>query len=189
MFDISQVYGIKLDKLLARNGLVRGQEPEVNEKIRLRRSNAPLKPIKLKEKGSDPNPPAGQGQKPNKPKEDTMINDDDLDFEISPNEGKTQPSKPSTTDPSNPKPTFPGNKPPSTSEVPLPGDPRPKTDNLPSTPTSSTDGAVEPGYHRVVKGDTLYKLSRDYGTTVARLKQLNKLSSDDIKIGQVLRVE
>jgi membrane-bound lytic murein transglycosylase D len=189
MFDISQVYGIKLERLLARNGLARGQEPEVNEKIRLRRSSAPLKPIKLRDTSNDPSKPiAGGGANNGKPKEDKMVNDDDLDFEITPVEPKPT-TKPATSDKN--KPTFPGTKPPATSDNQTSDDPRPGNwDPTPTKPTEPpVEKPVEPGYHRVVKGDTLYKLSRDYGTSVARLKQLNKLSTDDIKLGQVLRVE
>lgn len=36
MFDVSQMYGIRLDELLKRNGLQRGQEPAIGEPIRLR---------------------------------------------------------------------------------------------------------------------------------------------------------
>lgn len=42
--------------------------------------------------------------------------------------------------------------------------------------------------HRVVRGDTLWALSRRYHTTVARLKELNGLQSDLIIIGQVLKI-
>lgn len=188
MFDISQVYGIQLEKLLARNGMVRGQEPEINEKIRIRRSNAPRKPIKLRDTSGEPTPPPVPGGNPNKPK-DSMVNDDDLGFEITPADPKPSTSKPSTTD-EKPKPTFPGGKPPATSGSD-PNTDRPDWDTTPSKPkpTAPVEEKVPPGYHRVVKGDTLYKLSRDYGISVAKLKQLNKLTTDDIKIGQVLRVE
>jgi flagellum-specific peptidoglycan hydrolase FlgJ/LysM repeat protein len=192
MFDISQVYGIKLEKLLARNGLVRGQEPEVNEKIRLRRTSAARKPIKLRDTSNDAPAPVVPGGKPTTPKDNTMVNDDDLDFEITPTDPKPTPSKPNTTTTTKPNNTLPGTKPPSTSDVPFPGDPRPGNkwdDPTPAKPEAPEDQPVAPGYHRVVKGDTLYKLSRDYGTSVARIKQLNKMTTDDIKIGQVLRVE
>lgn len=191
MFEISQVYGIKLEKLLARNGLARGQEPEVNEIIRLRKSSAPIKPIKLRDTSNDPAQPTPVTTNPSgKPKDNTMVNDDVLDFEISPVESKPTPAKPATTDDKY-KPTFPGTKPPATSDVPFPGDPRPGNwDPTPAKPTETVDDRpVAAGYHRVVKGDTLYKLSRDYDTSVARLKQLNKLTTDDIKLGQVLRVQ
>tara|TARA_R110001583_G_scaffold102654_3_gene249258 strand:+ start:304 stop:1104 length:801 start_codon:yes stop_codon:yes gene_type:complete len=40
--------------------------------------------------------------------------------------------------------------------------------------------------HTVIKGDTLYSISRKYGLSVAELKRINKLSSNDISIGQRL---
>ncbi len=42
--------------------------------------------------------------------------------------------------------------------------------------------------HTVAPGDTLYSLSRRYGTTVAALQALNGLSDTLIRIGQVLRI-
>lgn len=41
-------------------------------------------------------------------------------------------------------------------------------------------------YHYVVKGDTLYSLSKKYGMTVDKLKEINKLSSNELRIGQKL---
>lgn len=46
-----------------------------------------------------------------------------------------------------------------------------------------TDHSVS---HIVVKGDTLYSLSKKYNTTVERLMLLNNLTSTDLKVGQVL---
>ncbi|MBL7828963.1 MAG: LysM peptidoglycan-binding domain-containing protein [Saprospiraceae bacterium] len=189
MFDIAQVYGIKLEKLLARNGLMRGQEPEVNERVRLKRSRSPLKPIKLRDTSNDPKQPTAPGSSTSKPKkEDTMVNDDELDFEISPGDPKPKTDKPNSSG-NNTQPSWPGSKPPATTDEPMPGDPKPKTDTGAKPTPPVKEEPVPPGYHRVVKGDTLYKLSRDYNTTVSRIKQLNKMTSDDIKIGQLLRVE
>lgn len=42
--------------------------------------------------------------------------------------------------------------------------------------------------HTVVSGDTLYSLGKKYGLTVDELKSINKLTSDTIKVGQVLTV-
>ncbi|MGP6140270.1 LysM peptidoglycan-binding domain-containing protein [Jeotgalibaca sp. A127] len=42
--------------------------------------------------------------------------------------------------------------------------------------------------HLVVRGDTLWSLSRRYNTSVAVLKSLNGLKSDRIIIGQILKV-
>lgn len=42
--------------------------------------------------------------------------------------------------------------------------------------------------HTVGKGDTLYGLSRRYGTSVNSIKSANGLSSDLIRLGQKLRI-
>lgn len=49
--------------------------------------------------------------------------------------------------------------------------------------------AVLPYQHRVVKGDTLWGLSRTYHTTVSELKRLNHLKTDLIIIGQKLTIK
>ena len=43
--------------------------------------------------------------------------------------------------------------------------------------------------YRVKKGDTLYSISRRYGLTVNQLKKLNRLRSNTIAIGQVLKLK
>lgn len=45
-----------------------------------------------------------------------------------------------------------------------------------------------PVTHKVVSGDTLFSLAKKYSLTVAELKSINGLTSDQIKIGQVLKV-
>jgi LysM repeat protein len=44
------------------------------------------------------------------------------------------------------------------------------------------------GTHVVQKGDTLYNLSRRYGTTVSAIRQSNSISGDLIRIGERLRI-
>ncbi len=46
----------------------------------------------------------------------------------------------------------------------------------------------EPVYHTVKAKETLYRLSRTYGVTIAQLKEWNSLTSDLISIGQRLIV-
>jgi len=46
----------------------------------------------------------------------------------------------------------------------------------------------EKGGHLVEKGDTLYSISRRYNVTVNELKSFNNLNSNNIVIGQVLKV-
>lgn len=53
---------------------------------------------------------------------------------------------------------------------------------------SQTVQAATSKTHTVAKGDTLYSLARQYGVTVAQLKQWNNLTSNTIKIGQKLTV-
>ncbi|WP_460219857.1 glucosaminidase domain-containing protein [Psychroserpens sp. MEBiC05023] len=43
--------------------------------------------------------------------------------------------------------------------------------------------------HKVVKGDTLYSLSKTYNTTVDELKRINKLKSNDLSLGQILIIK
>jgi N-acetylmuramoyl-L-alanine amidase len=42
--------------------------------------------------------------------------------------------------------------------------------------------------HKVKKGDTLFRLSRNYGVSIVSIKNANGLRSDKILIGQVLRI-
>ena len=42
--------------------------------------------------------------------------------------------------------------------------------------------------HTVIKGDTLYSISKKYELTVEILKQLNQLETNDLKIGQVIHL-
>jgi len=46
----------------------------------------------------------------------------------------------------------------------------------------------EPRYHQVKPGETLYRLSRQYGVDVATLKNWNNLASNQIEVGQRLLV-
>lgn len=45
-----------------------------------------------------------------------------------------------------------------------------------------------PRYHQVKPGETLYRLSRQYGVDVATLKSWNNLKSNQLEVGQQLIV-
>ena len=53
---------------------------------------------------------------------------------------------------------------------------------------SDATGMGTPTYYTVVEGDTLYRISRTYGVTVAQLKKWNNLTDNIIGIGQRLIV-
>jgi N-acetylmuramoyl-L-alanine amidase len=53
---------------------------------------------------------------------------------------------------------------------------------------STTPAAASPVTYRVRRGDTLFRIARQFDTTVASLKQMNRLRSDVIGIGDRLTV-
>jgi LysM repeat protein len=44
------------------------------------------------------------------------------------------------------------------------------------------------GSHTVVKGETLYRIAKEYGVSVQDLKEWNRLSDNTIHVGQKLIV-
>lgn len=62
-----------------------------------------------------------------------------------------------------------------------------ESDKVQVIPPTATGSKLKT--YRVVKGDTLSKIATKQGTTVAKLKEWNNLTSDLIKIGQVLIVK
>ena len=47
---------------------------------------------------------------------------------------------------------------------------------------------LNPSRHKVVRGDTLSEIAQKYGTSVSRIKTLNKLKSNNVMLGQVLQI-
>lgn len=58
----------------------------------------------------------------------------------------------------------------------------------PSQPVSSATQSNAPLTITIKKGDTLTALAKRYGTTVAKIKQLNGMTNDNIRIGQKLKI-
>ena len=44
-------------------------------------------------------------------------------------------------------------------------------------------------FHEVVKGDTLYSLSRKYNMSVEEIMKVNKMSSNTLSVGQILKIK
>jgi LysM repeat protein len=64
-----------------------------------------------------------------------------------------------------------------------------QADKKSSTDSSKKSKAVKKRYHEVKRGETLYRISKQYGITVDELCRLNKLSpSQPIEVGQKLLV-
>jgi LysM repeat protein len=56
-----------------------------------------------------------------------------------------------------------------------------------SSASSSSSGGSDVGYeHKVEAGQTLSDIARAYKTTVSAIKKANNLTSDNIRVGQVL---
>ncbi|MBX7182799.1 MAG: LysM peptidoglycan-binding domain-containing protein [Bacteroidia bacterium] len=60
----------------------------------------------------------------------------------------------------------------------------------PSTPVAQTPGSGSEGVgsHTVVQGETLYSISKQYGTTIELLKALNPELESGLKLGQVIKI-
>lgn len=55
-------------------------------------------------------------------------------------------------------------------------------------PSAELPGELGARTHKVVAGDTLYKVARKYGVAVPALKRVNGLTSDTIAVGATLRI-
>jgi LysM repeat protein len=214
MIDIALAYGVDLKKLYGRNDMAYGSEAAVGEKIKLKggRTNSPkLRPrntIEEKPVTDGPvlitennnKPPLTQptttpqpttvsvsqpvdkkpelalpGWKPFEIKEEEE--EEYIDFDLSENDGTFREPvfKPGIRE--DPKPTVPP-------VIDKPGTPA----TVSTTPVNTTPVGGNAKFHEVKKGDTLWNISRRYGVSVDQVKQLNNLTSNDIKIGQQLRV-
>ena len=73
---------------------------------------------------------------------------------------------------------------------PVPATAAPRPRRAPSPP-ATVHRRPEPDFstHVVQKGDTLYNISRRFRVSVEQLRRLNKLKSDDVKLGQKLVVQ
>ncbi len=163
LYQISQLYGVRIEKLRKRNRIAKGREPATDSLIKLRgwrvNKNKAPKTIRSSEvpkveyinPENDDRFPEDRETSPATPNIETEppIESDEVEFE--------------TGDEIDPEETF-----------------NPFDEELPQ---------VQPVYHRVVKGDTLYRLSRYYGVSVEDIRLLNQMRSNIISVGQNLRVK
>ncbi len=164
MFYLSQIYGVKVKKLRKRNRISEGREPAVGSLIKLRgwkvsKSKTPRTIRSSEVPERDNINPKKDNSSPKK------------DREVNPSSPQTETKDPVESD----EVEFETGDEIDTSETFNPFD-----DELPQ---------AKPIYHRVVKGDTLYKLSQYYGTSVEDIRLLNQMRSNIISVGQTLRVK
>jgi peptidase, M23/M37 family len=57
-----------------------------------------------------------------------------------------------------------------------------------SVTKSDSPSDAAPQVHKIKKGDTLHSLAKHYGTTVAKLQELNGLQSNKLKVGKSIRI-
>lgn len=114
----------------------------------------------------------------------TQNGEDEQNGDTDPQIGQEDPEEPGDTDPAVPEPgdtdqAEPDPDPKDPEETETPQQPVPGKITIPA------DGIVQ---YEVVKGDTLYSISKRADVSVAKIKQWNNLSSDTIYIGQVLKL-
>jgi len=57
------------------------------------------------------------------------------------------------------------------------------------TPPPGAKPILADGTYTVIKGDTLYNIAKRFNLSVDELKMLNEMTTDGIKLGQVLKVK
>lgn len=202
MFSISQIYGIDLGRLYRRNKLDKGQMPAVGERVKIRGWNVSDPPKLQREVTSRPSeeeedeafkiplPPLDDEVDP------IVIGDEEENFDVDDgfnlgDEDYLDPVTPIRPPGGN---TGGNTQPdPNTGNNDRPYEPPVTDDDFDEDPFDEgpTDPEPTPSkrLHTVVKGDTLYNISRRYGLSVAELKALNGLTNNTIYIGQQLKVK
>lgn len=206
LFDISQKYGIRMKKLRRKNKLPENTEPLEGERIRLRWWHKRGEVVKYKNtahpipmlRSADIDP---KSDKPKRNKEGDL-----LDMEVSPSDEKFEEVlievDPALTDNSPEEPEI-----EEVEEIDLSNIADTTTTDLPTTEETTpsdpvvidttpieeetTSVEIEPTetYITIIKGDTLYSLSRAFGTPVKTIKKMNGLTSNALSIGQRIRVK
>ena len=206
MMDISQMYGVKLEKLYVKNRMAFNTEPKAGEKIK-------IKGWKVKD-GESPDVEIQNNPTPQNPQDsiDDFFNEEITatsinDFER-PDVSTGGPIFESPRSAFNVKSDLQVQENKTTSDVPkadaiikeqdLNGGPK-KEANLELTPVAQQVNGPSKGgselitnsstrYYTVSAGDTLYRISKRFNVTVNHLKESNGLNSNHLNIGQILVV-
>ena len=173
MYDISQSYGLCLDRLYKKNKMSKGTQAATGEAVRIRGKASKRPKLRSKEMPLPPAPVLIElKEKVEKEKVDTTESKTE----------KTEDFKPVLT---------PAEKEPTTTlpaPMPEPEVTQPKVEESATSTTKPTKIETRK-YHTAIKGETLWRISKKYGTTVEAIQLLNNLNTKIISIGQRLRVE
>lgn len=182
LWQISQKYGLKLQKLKAKNRIADGEKIEHGRVLWLRFQRPSDKPVEIR---NTPKPGAKPTQTPivkapAKPVDDVVKQPTPvLDSDKPVTEPKIVPV-PSTNPPVITPPVV------DTAPVIKPVEEKPVVVTLPPT---KTDDLTLLRSHQVQAGETLYSIARQYNVSVAQLRQWNNLSETaGLSIGQKLIV-
>ena len=167
LYDIAQLYGLRLRNLARRNRIGEQANPATGEEIKLRGGRVRTAP-RLERPGEEADrPPMGPAPDPTVPTTPAQEDEDgflDMGTPVSPNTPRPEPEPRPVTAPAQP-----------VIEPPV------------GTPATSPNQPAA-GYHAVQAGETLYAISRRYGVPVDTLKRLNALTGNTISVGQQLRI-
>ncbi|MBK8966219.1 MAG: LysM peptidoglycan-binding domain-containing protein [Lewinellaceae bacterium] len=173
LFDIAQRYGIRLESLRHRNGLRAGQEPAAYEYIRLQGKagigeNVLVRPAgdvfkNSQAKSVNITPAVKPGAATTRQFIIEMLPEKKMDAPVPADQLRESAGPPGAGE----APELPGREP----EIYI--------------DTQSGETQI---YHTVQKGDTLYKIARHFDVSPARIRQLNQMPDNTIRIGQTLRV-
>jgi LysM repeat protein len=252
MYDIAQKFGIKLSKLYSKNEMRDGEQPQVGEKLLLRRgwfqgadkpalrdtfsewkrckipaNVRPQMPTPVSRPGSNPNnvfdtemspnsgaQPATTGsnmnypppvQQPNYqnntsypttsteyPSTSTSYPTTTTEYPSTTTEyPSTSTSYPTTTTTEYPSTTSSPSYPsyPSTPAKPSAPAAKPTPKPTPSAPAAKPTAPAMGQFYTVQPKETLWGISQKFKTTVDALKKLNNMTTNDLKIGQQLRIK
>jgi len=168
MYDIAQTYGLCLEKLYKKNKMSDGTQPAIGAAIIIR-GKAKKRPALRNGKITTPPKPVLI-----ETKEEVITKEEEKEVEPEKEQEYTPVLTP-TKEESTTQPTIP--------EITIPAENKP-------TPTTDKPTNIETRkYHTVVKGETLWRISKKYGTTVEAIKALNNLKNNIISTGTRLRVE
>lgn len=189
MYEISQLYGIRLEQLYKKNLMVAGEEPALGETIHMRSKRST--PPKLRDVTVPTAEPGAGATIPDLPRVNDSLS---VQPQLRPESvGVEKDTKTASTSQVvfEPKHVFVAEEVKRDSTTPSVStqDPLQVGDDKVEVEVIQPD-PVEPTvrHHVVQQGETLYSLSKLYGVTVDQLKAWNALTDNTIKIGQSIMV-